>query len=93
MKDEQFQIIGEQEIINRIYFIYKHQKNNLIMDYIFIYLQYLLIIKQNYCLALYYVSKYITSGIKFDFLFKYYLYEIKNLLIKIYILNLVLVVL
>ena len=78
LKDEQFQIIGEQEIANRINFLFKHKKYDILEEYIFIHLQYLLMIKQNYRLVLYYVGKYVSSGLKLSFLSKYFLYEIKK---------------
>ena len=82
LKDEQFQMIGEQEIINRINFLYKQKKDDILETYIFIHIQYLIKIKQNYRLALYYVGKYSYSGIKFSFLSRYYLYEIKKYISK-----------
>ena len=78
LNNEQFIMIGEQEIINRINFLYKRKKYGLLQDYIFLHLQYLLKIKQNYRLALYFVGKYLLSNIKFSFLSRYYLYEIKR---------------
>ena len=78
LKDEQFIMIGEQEIINRIHFLYKRKDCQILETYIFIHLQYLIKIKQNYRLALYFVGKYLLCGIKFSFLSRYYLYEIKK---------------
>ncbi|MBO7125709.1 MAG: hypothetical protein J6V74_07715, partial [Bacteroidales bacterium] len=77
LNDEQLKMIGEQEIINRINFLYKRKKNNILQNYIFLHLQYLLKIKHNYRLLLYFLGKYYFSGIKFSFLSKYYFYEIK----------------
>ena len=77
LSDEQFKMIGEQEIINRINFLYKRKKYYVLQNYIFLHLQYLLKIKHNYRLALYFVGKYSLSGIKFNFLSKYFLYEFK----------------
>ena len=71
-------MIGEQEIINRIHFLYKRKDYQILETYIFIHLQYLIKIKQNYRLALYFVGKYLLCGIKFSFLSRYYLYEIKK---------------
>jgi len=78
LKDEQFRMIGEQEIVNRIHFLYKRKDYQILETYIFIHLQYLIKIKQNYRLALYFVGKYLLCGIKFSFLSRYYLYEIKK---------------
>ena len=82
LKDEQFQMIGEQEIINRIHFLYKQKKYDILETYIFIHIQYLIKIKKNYRLALYYIGKYSYSEIKFGFLSRYYLYEIKKYISK-----------
>ena len=82
LKDEEFQMIGEQEIINRINFLYKRKDYSNLENYIFIHLQYLIKIKQNYRLALYFIGKYSNSDIKTCFLAKYYLYEIKKYICK-----------
>ena len=82
LKDDQFIMIGEQEIINRINFLYKHKKYDILEMYIFIHLQYLIKIKLNYRLALYFVYKYSQSEIKLSFLSKYFLYEIKKFICK-----------
>ena len=82
LKDEHFQMIGEQEIINRIHFLYKTKNFSLLEKYIFIHLQYLMKIKQNYRLALYFVGKYSQCGINFSFYSKYFLYEIKKYITK-----------
>ena len=82
LTDEQFKIIGEQEITNRISFLYKHKKYDVLEIYIFIHLQYLIKVKSNYRLALYFIGKYSLCEIKFSFLSKYYLYEIKKYIIK-----------
>ena len=73
-------MIGEQEIINRINFLYRSKKFDYMQTYIFLHLQYIIKIKQNYRLALYFLIKYSQSEIKFSFLSQYYLYEIKKLL-------------
>ena len=78
LNNEQFIMIGEQEIINRINYLYKTKKYDFLQDYIFIHLQYLLKIKQNFRLALFFVGRYSLSNIKFSFLSRYYLYEIKK---------------
>jgi hypothetical protein len=85
LKDEHFKNIGEQEIINRINYLYKCKKNSILENYIFIHLQYLLIIKQNYRLALYFTGRYALCGIKFSFLSKYYLYEFRKYIHKNFI--------
>ena len=82
LKEEHFQMIGEQEIINRINYLFKRKKNTQLEYYIFIHLQYLIKVKQNYRLALYFVSKYSLCEIKFSFLSRYFLYEIKRYICK-----------
>ena len=68
LEDEHFIMLGEQEIINRIYFLYKRKNYDTLQTYIFIHLQYIIKIKQNFRLALYFVYRYSVSDIKFDFL-------------------------
>ena len=78
LEDAEFKMIGEQEIINRINYLYRRKKFDYMQTYIFLHLQYIIKIKQNYRLALYYLSKYSQSEIKFSFLSQYYFYEIKK---------------
>ena len=82
LEDEHFIMLGEQEIINRIYFLYKRKNYDTLQTYIFIHLQYIIKIKQNFRLALYFVYRYSVSDIKFDFLSRYFLYEIKKYINK-----------
>ena len=82
LQESEFIMIGEQEIINRINFLYRRKKYYYLKKYIFLHLQYIIKIKQNYRLALYYLSKYSKSEIKFSFLSLYFLYEIKKYICK-----------
>ena len=82
LEDVEFKMIGEQEIINRINYLYRRKKYNYLQTYIFIHLQYIIKIKQNYRLALYYLGKYSQSEIKFNLLSKFSLYEIKKYICK-----------
>ena len=75
-------MIGEQEIINRINALYKLKNYSLLETYIFIHLQYLIKVKQNYRLALYFNSKYSLLGKKINFLSRYFLYETKKYISK-----------
>ena len=60
-----------------------NKKNyEILEDYIFIHLQYLIRIKSNYRIALYYTSKYSNYGMKLGFLSRYFLYEIKKYICK-----------
>ena len=82
LTEKQFQIIFEQEIINKIEYLYKSKKYIILEDFIFIHLQYLYIMKKNYSLALYYIGKYSNCGIKWSLMTQYYLYEYKQLIIS-----------
>ena len=82
LTNDEFQIIGEQEIINRINYLNESKNYDILEIYIFIHLQFLIKIKQNYRLALYFVSKYSLSEIKLSFLSRYFLYEIKKYICK-----------
>ena len=82
LEDAEFKMIGEQEIINRINYLYRRKKYDYLQTYIFIHIQYIIKIKQNYRLALYYLGKYSQSEIKFGLLAKYSLYEIKKYICK-----------
>ena len=53
-------------------------------DYIFLHLQYLLMMKQNYSLTLYFIGKYEKCGIKWSFMTKFFLYEYKKLMLSIF---------
>ena len=82
LEDAEFKMIGEQEIINRISYLYRRKKYDYLEIYIFIHIQYIIKIKQNYRLALYYLGKYSQSEIKFGLLSKFSLYEIKKYICK-----------
>ena len=82
LTDEQLKMLGEQEIINRINYLYEIKNYEILEDYIFIHLQYLIKIKVNYRLALYFASKYSNFGIKLGFFTRYFLYEIKKYICK-----------
>ena len=84
MTEKQFQIIFEQEIMNKIEYFFKTKKYGDLESFIFIHLQYLYKMKKNYSLTLYYVGKYSKCGIKWTFLTQYYLYEYKRSIINSY---------
>lgn len=84
LTDIQFQIIFEQEIINKIEYLYKMRMYYPLEDYIFLHLQYLLMMKRNYSLALYFIGKYEKCGIKWSFMSRFFLYEYKKLIITIF---------
>ena len=82
--EKEFQIIFEQEIINRINYLFESKKYKKMENYIFIHLQYLLAIKKNYYLTLYYVGKYSSCGIKWSFMTQYFFFEYKKMLFEIF---------
>ena len=84
LSDKQFQIIFEQEIINKIEILYKSKKFYILEDFIFIHLQYLYAMKKNYSLALYFIGKYSNCGIKWSFMGQYYLYLYKKIILSIF---------
>ena len=84
LTEKQFQIIFEQEIINKIEYLYKTKKIYDLEHFIFIHLQYLYKMKKNYALTLYYIGKYSKCGIKWGFITEYYLYEYKISIIHSY---------
>ena len=84
LNDKHFQIIFEQEIMNKIDFLYKAKKFNILEDFIFIHLQYLYKMKKNYSLTLYYIGKYSKCGVKWSEMGQYFLYEYKMLIISIF---------
>ena len=81
-KDD-FIIICEQEIINRIYLLYKRKTSVYeLSSYCVLHVQYVLYIKRHYYYALYLTNQYLNSKVKLDFLSKYYLYELKKYIMK-----------
>ena len=82
MDEAEFIMIGEQEIINRINFLYRRKRYEYLEMYIFIHLQYIIKIKQNFRLALYFLGKYSLTEIKFGILSQFSLYEIKQYITK-----------
>ena len=84
LTEKQFQIIFEQEIMNRIEYLFKTRKFSDLERFIFIHLQYLYMMKKNYSLTLYYLGKYEKCGIKWNFITQYFLYEYKISIIHSY---------
>ena len=76
-------IVGEQEINNRIYILYKTKKINKTLEYYCIlHVQYIYAISQKKYLALYFANKYLQCPLKINILSYYYLYEIKKQILK-----------
>ena len=82
LSEIQFQLIFEQEIINKIEFLYKTKKYCILEDYIFLHIQYLIMMKKNYSLALFFIGKYEKCGLKWSFITQYFLYEYKKYIIS-----------
>lgn len=82
LNENQFQLIFEQEIINKIEYLYKTKKYCILEDYIFLHIQYLIMMKKNYSLALYFIGKYEKCGLKWSFITQYFLYEYKKYIIS-----------
>lgn len=81
-KDD-FIIICEQEIINRIYLLYKRKTSKFELSaYCVLHVQYVLYIKRHYYYALYLTNQYLNSKVKLDFLSKYFLFELKKYIMK-----------
>ena len=79
LKNEQYVIIGEQEIVNRINYLFKIKKFNWeLQDYIILHCLYIYSIKNKEYYALYLCSMYLNCNLKLNSTTKYFLYEIKK---------------
>ena len=79
LNEEEYEIIGEQEIVNRINYLFKiKQFDEDIEDYIILHCQYIFSIRNREYYALYLCSMYLNCQLKFKWKTKYYLYEIKK---------------
>ena len=79
---EQFIIIGEQEIVNRIMILFRKKNFDELDFYCICHVYYVYYFKKNLKLALYFAGQYFESQIKFHFSTLYYFYEIKKQIIK-----------
>ena len=80
--NEQLLIIGEQEITNRIFNLYKTRKfTQILQDYCIIHVQYIYSISNKIYLSLYFANKYLQYSNKMKFLTNYYFYEIKKIIL------------
>ncbi len=83
LKKDEFVIIGEQEIVNRINYLYKNKKfSQEIEDYIILHCQYIYAIKKSEYYALYLCSMYLNSKFKMCLQTKYFLCELKKEIIE-----------
>ena len=79
LSKEDYVIIGEQEIVNRIYYLFKFKKfTKEFDDLIILHVQYVYAIGKKYFFALYICSMYMNSQLKLSFRTRYFLYEIKK---------------
>ena len=81
--EQEYIIIGEQEIMNRIYSLYKLKKFTKEMrNLIILHCQYEYFIAKKEFYALYLCSMYLSSKIKAGYMAKYFLYETKKDILK-----------
>ena len=79
LKQEQYAIIGEQEIVNRISYLFKMKRfTREIEDYMILHCQYIFSIRNREYYALYLCSMYLNCNLKLRNSTKYFLYEIKK---------------
>ena len=79
LKIEQYAIIGEQEIVNRINYLFKMKRfNKELENYIILHCQYIFSIRNREYYALYLCSMYLNCNLKLSNSTKYFLYEIKK---------------
>ena len=79
LKKDEYIIIGEQEIVNRINYLYKNKKfSQEIEHYIILHCQYIYAIKNCEYYALYLCSMYLNTKFKMCFQTKYFLCELKK---------------
>ena len=79
LKKEQYAIIGEQEIVNRINYLFKMKRfNKQLENYIILHCQYIFSIRNREYYALYLCSMYLNCNLKLRNSTKYFLYEIKK---------------
>ena len=84
LKKDEYAIIGEQEIVNRIHYLYKIKNYKEIEDYIVLHCQYIYAIRKREYYALYLCTMYLNSKFKISLLTKYFLCELKKqIMIKI----------
>ena len=76
-------ILGEQEINNRIFSLYKTKKFNYTLEYYCVlHVQYLYAISQKNFLSLYFSNRYLQCPIKMGITTRYYLYELKKQILQ-----------
>ena len=79
LKQEQYAIIGEQEIVNRINYLFKMKRfTREIEDYMILHCQYIFSIRNREYYALYLCSMYLNCNLKIRPITKYFLYEFKK---------------
>ncbi len=81
--NKQLNILGEHEINNRIFSLYKSKKFNKKLEYYCVlHVQYLCIISQKIFLSLYFSNRYLQCPIKMSITTSYYLYELKKQILQ-----------
>ena len=79
LKKEEYAIIGEQEIVNRINYLFKMKRfNREFEDYLILHCQYIYSIRNREYYAMYLCSMYLNCNLKLSLITKYFLYETKK---------------
>ena len=79
LKKDEYSIIGEQEIVNRINYLFKlNIFTKIIEDYIVLHCQYIYAMRKREYYALYLCSMYLNCELRLSTLTRYFLFEIKK---------------
>ncbi len=79
LKKDEYSIIGEQEIVNRIYYLFKTKNfKKEIEDYLLLHCQYIFAVRKREYYSLYLCSMYLNCSLNLSILTKYFLYETKK---------------
>ena len=82
IKKEQFLIIYEQELLNKIHILYNFKKQIKLEYYCILHIIFEYKIKKSYNFALYLIGKYTESNFNLSILAYYYFYEFKKSILK-----------
>ena len=82
IKKEQFLIIYEHELLNKIHILYNFKKHIKLEYYCILHIIFEYKIKKNYNFALYLIGKYTESNLNLSILAYYYFYEFKKSILK-----------
>ena len=83
LKKDEYAIIGEQEIVNRINYLFKMKRfNREFEEYLILHCQYIFSIRNREYYAMYLCSMYLNCNLKLSLITKYFLYETKKEILK-----------